>query len=52
MFGGTEPKIVTGVFTWIGIVMVALVVYWMTRRRNQRLEPRTLQERNILPGAL
>jgi membrane protease YdiL (CAAX protease family) len=52
MFGGTEPKIVTGVFTWIGIVMVALVVYWMTRRRNQRLEPRTLRERNILPGAL
>jgi membrane protease YdiL (CAAX protease family) len=34
MFGATDPKIVSGVFTWIGIVLVALVVYWITRRRH------------------
>lgn len=44
MFGATEPKIVTGVFTWIGIVLVALAVYWITRRRKTRLQSSTLDE--------
>jgi membrane protease YdiL (CAAX protease family) len=37
MFGATEPKIVSGVFAWVGIVLVALIVYWITRRRKARL---------------
>jgi uncharacterized protein len=35
MFGSIEPKIVSGVFTWIGILLVAVVVYYITRRRNK-----------------
>jgi LPXTG-motif cell wall-anchored protein len=38
MFGAGDPKIVSGVFTWVGIAMVALVVYGITRRRKSRLE--------------
>ncbi len=37
MFGSTDPKIVSGVFTWIGIVLVAVAVYWITRYRKRRL---------------
>jgi hypothetical protein len=33
MFGSTDPKIVSGVFTWIGLLLVALVVHRITRRR-------------------
>jgi membrane protease YdiL (CAAX protease family) len=36
MFGATDPKIVSGVFTWIGILLVAVTVYWITRRRAAR----------------
>jgi len=34
MFGSTDPKIVSGVFTWIGLLLVALVVHQITRRRS------------------
>lgn len=37
MFGSTDPKIVSGVFTWIGIALVALAVYWITRHRKKKL---------------
>jgi uncharacterized protein len=33
LFGSTDPKIVSGVATWIGIVSVLLLVHWMTRNR-------------------
>lgn len=33
MFGSTDPKIVSGVITWIGIVSVGVAVAWLTRRR-------------------
>jgi uncharacterized protein len=33
LFGSTDPKIVSGVATWIGIVSVLLVVHWWTRDR-------------------
>jgi membrane protease YdiL (CAAX protease family) len=33
MFGSTDPKIVSGVITWIGILSVAAVVHGFTRRR-------------------
>lgn len=33
MFGSTDPKIVSGVFTWIGIGLVAVAVHWLTRAR-------------------
>jgi membrane protease YdiL (CAAX protease family) len=42
MFGSTEPKIVSGVFTWIGILLVALAVCWITGHRKNnswRLRP-------------
>ena len=32
MFGSTNPKIVSGVITWIGILAVAAVVHGLTRR--------------------
>jgi membrane protease YdiL (CAAX protease family) len=37
MFGSSEPKIVSGVFTWIGIGLVAVVVHYLTRHRSQRI---------------
>jgi len=39
MFGSTNPKIVSGVITWIGILSVAAVVHGLTRRahRSDRL---------------
>jgi membrane protease YdiL (CAAX protease family) len=51
MFGSTDPKIVSGVFTWIGIALVALVVFWITRRRKTRLELRGAPARDILSNA-
>lgn len=33
LFGSTDPKIVSGVATWIGIISVLLVVHWWTRNR-------------------
>jgi membrane protease YdiL (CAAX protease family) len=37
MFGATEPKIVSGVFTWIGIGLVAVAVHNLTRHRPRGL---------------
>jgi len=33
---GAKPKLVSGVVTWIGILLVGAVVHLMTRRRNSR----------------
>jgi membrane protease YdiL (CAAX protease family) len=33
LFGSTDPKIVSGVATWIGIISVLLLVHWLTRNR-------------------
>ncbi|HSE84875.1 MAG TPA: CPBP family intramembrane glutamic endopeptidase [Candidatus Binatia bacterium] len=33
LFGSTDPKIVSGVVTWAGILLVGIAVYWITRRR-------------------
>jgi membrane protease YdiL (CAAX protease family) len=33
MFGSAEPKVVSGVFSWIGIVLVAIAVHRFTRGR-------------------
>jgi membrane protease YdiL (CAAX protease family) len=35
LFGATDPKIVSGVATWIGIVLVGLAITWLTRRGSQ-----------------
>jgi LPXTG-motif cell wall-anchored protein len=51
MFGAAEPKIVSGVFTWVGIALVALAVYWITRRRKTRLESGALLQGSILADA-
>jgi CAAX protease family protein len=34
LFGSTDPKIVSGVVTWIGIALVGLAVYRLTRGRS------------------
>jgi hypothetical protein len=31
---GAKPKLVSGVVTWVGILLVGVVVHWMTRRRS------------------
>ncbi len=36
MFGSTDPKIVSGVITWIGLLIVAAAVHGLTRRREAR----------------
>jgi len=33
LFGSSDPKIVSGVVTWAGILLVGLAVYWITRNR-------------------
>jgi membrane protease YdiL (CAAX protease family) len=33
LFGSTDPKIVSGVAAWIGIISVLLLVHWLTRNR-------------------
>lgn len=35
LFGSTDPKIVSGVVTWIGIFLVGLAVHWITRKRSR-----------------
>jgi membrane protease YdiL (CAAX protease family) len=33
LFGSTDPKIVSGVVTWVGIILVGVAVHWITRNR-------------------
>ena len=33
LFGSTDPKIVSGVAAWIGIISVLLLIHWLTRNR-------------------
>jgi membrane protease YdiL (CAAX protease family) len=40
MFGSTDPKIVSGVISWIGILSVAIAVHALTRRRATRYRDR------------
>lgn len=35
-FGDSDPKIVSGVATWIGVALVCWAVYWITKRRAVR----------------
>jgi membrane protease YdiL (CAAX protease family) len=45
LFGSTDPKIVSGVGTWIGIIIVLLLVHWWTRNRCViRLDRTSTQE--------
>jgi CAAX protease family protein len=41
MFGSSDPKVVSGVISWVGIVVVGLWVHWFTRARS-RLNVKTL----------
>jgi len=34
MFGSTDPKVVSGVISWIGIVLVGVLVYRLSRNRS------------------
>ncbi|SRR6266568_392572 len=40
-FGSADPKIVSGVVAWIGILRVGVVVHWLTRREARFLTART-----------
>ncbi len=40
-FGSTDPKIVSGVATWIGILLVGVAIYQLTQRRADLLTGRT-----------
>ena len=42
MFGSTDPKIVSGVVTWIGIAIVWCLVYTLTRERTGLLTSRPM----------
>jgi uncharacterized protein len=33
LFGSTDPKIVSGVMTWAGVILVGVAVHWVTRKR-------------------
>ena len=33
LFGSTDPKVVSGVVTWAGIILVGVAVHWITRSR-------------------
>jgi membrane protease YdiL (CAAX protease family) len=39
-FGSADPKIVSGVVTWIGILLVGVVIHWITRREARFLTAR------------
>jgi membrane protease YdiL (CAAX protease family) len=39
-FGSTDPKIVSGVVTWIGILLVGLIVHWLSRQDSRLLADR------------
>jgi membrane protease YdiL (CAAX protease family) len=40
-FGSTDPKIVSGVVTWIGILLVGFAVHWFTRKGSRSLADRS-----------
>ena len=41
LFGSTDPKIVSGVAAWVGIISVLLLVHWLTRNRCGLINDRT-----------
>ncbi len=34
LFGSSDPKIISGIATWVGIVAVGFLVHWLTSRRS------------------
>ena len=34
LFGSTDPKLVSGIAGWIGVVAVGVIVHWITRKRQ------------------
>jgi membrane protease YdiL (CAAX protease family) len=36
LFGSTDPKVVSGVATWIGIALVGVVVHFITQKREHK----------------
>lgn len=47
VFGSTDPKIVSGVVTWIGIALVGVVVHFMTRPHPNPLPRREREGRGL-----
>jgi membrane protease YdiL (CAAX protease family) len=35
LFGFSDPKIVSGVVTWAGIILVGIAVHWITQKRSR-----------------
>lgn len=38
LFGGSDPKFVSGVSAWIVVLLVGLATHWITRNRQRRFE--------------
>ena len=45
MFGSTDPKVVSGVISWVGIIVVGILVYRFTQRRSGLSSAGTIQGR-------
>jgi uncharacterized protein len=45
LFGSSDPKIVSGVAAWIGIISVLLLVHWLTRNRCGLANDRTARSK-------
>jgi membrane protease YdiL (CAAX protease family) len=35
LFGASDPKIVSGVATWVGVIFVGAAIHWITRKRSR-----------------
>ena len=50
LFGSSDPKIVSGVATWIGIASVLVLVHWLTRNRCGLAGNQTVDLRRVSRG--
>lgn len=50
LFGTTDPKIVSGVATWIGITSVFLLVHWLTQNRCGLTRERPVRPDAYIPS--
>ena len=34
LFGSSDPKIISGIATWVGVIAVGVLIHWLTSRRS------------------
>jgi membrane protease YdiL (CAAX protease family) len=51
LFGSSDPKIVSGVATWIGVILVGVVIHMLTRERSRLVTGATKQVEVQVEGA-